>query len=104
MDGVWKVRLVQLIYMEQFPPKGYFIITDKYSDDSSDTESNGYSYQINYGNVASDNLVENPSLYLSKSGDTLKLYDTNGNLVDELTYGSSAKDVSWEKDDHASMI
>ncbi len=81
------------------PSKGYFIITDKYSDDSSDGESDGYSYQINYGNVASDNLVENPTLDLSKSGDTLKLYDSNGNMVDELTYGSSAKDVSWEKDD-----
>jgi competence ComEA-like helix-hairpin-helix protein len=81
------------------PSKGYFIITDKYSDDSTEGESDGYSYQINYGNVASDNLVENPSLDLSKSGDTLKLYNANGNLVDVLTYGSSAKDVSWEKDD-----
>lgn len=81
------------------PAGGYFIITDKYSDDSTDVESDGYSYQINYGNVDSDNLVENPGLDLSKSGDTLKLYDENGNPVDELTYGSSAKDVSWEKDD-----
>jgi len=83
------------------PANGYFIITNKYADDSDfdGGESYGYSFQINYGNVDNNNLVEDPSLSLSKSGDTLKLYDDYGNLVDELTYGACSKDVSWEKND-----
>ncbi|MFB3897079.1 MAG: helix-hairpin-helix domain-containing protein [bacterium] len=81
--------------------KGYFIITDEYEDDAEydGGTPDGYCFKTNYGTVGSSQLVVNETLSLSKSGDTLRLYDASGNLIDEITYGNADKNVSWEKND-----
>jgi DNA uptake protein ComE-like DNA-binding protein len=83
------------------PTKGYFIITDEYQDDIDYDGGtlDGYCFLSNYGPVGSSQLVVNETLSLSKSGDTLRLYDASGNLIDEIVYTNADKNVSWEKND-----
>lgn len=83
------------------PAKGYMIITNEYTDDPDydGGEADGYSYQRFYGSVPSSSLVEDNSLYLSKKGETLMLYNQDDHLVDTLKYGACSQNVSWEKND-----
>ncbi|MCX7918689.1 MAG: helix-hairpin-helix domain-containing protein [bacterium] len=83
------------------PSRGYFIITDEYQDDAEydGGTPDGYCFINNYGSVPNSQLVVNEHLSLSKTGDILRLYDANGNLIDEVRYSNAEKNISWEKND-----
>lgn len=102
LDG-WKLEgAFGTIYLYgKIAGKGYVIITDQYTDNeiADGGEADGYNFFKNYGSLPAESLIEDEKLNLIKSGDRLRLYDENGNLIDEVIYPPCRKNVSWEKND-----
>jgi DNA uptake protein ComE-like DNA-binding protein len=102
LDG-WKIEgtFGSIDLYGQIPPQAYLIITDEYTDDAEydGGTPDGYCFLKNYGSVPTSQLVVNENLSLSITGDTLRLYDSSGNLTDEVVYEAASKNVSWEKND-----